>query len=109
MAGIKRFIKIRTQDEDLNKMQERVEAAFQPIFNSEIVNGVFLEEINLVTGSDNIIEHKLGRKVRGYIVVSKSANSNVYDKINDASDTTNKNFYLNLQCSANVTVNLWIF
>ncbi len=109
MARVKSFVKINHKDPVVNRIQEHIEQAFQPITKAEIIDGAFLQSVELTTGSDNIVEHKLGRQVIGYIVVSKSANSVIFDKINDATDTTDKKLFLNLQCSANATVNLWVF
>jgi hypothetical protein len=93
-------------DDNINKVQDNVQLALNPIINSPIINGILLSNITLTSGQDNIIEHKLGRELRGYLVVKKSANSNIWDlqDINKLSRLT-----LNLQCSTNCVISLWVF
>ena len=69
-------------------------------------NGVILEDIDLVSGSFTDIEHKLGRKPRGYLVIRKSAAQTVYE---DVGDYDNRKLFIKLRASGSVTVNLWVF
>jgi predicted Zn-dependent protease with MMP-like domain len=92
--------------DEVAKFQYNVVEAFTNIASVEILNGVLLKQVELVTGQDNNVNHKLGREPQGYIIVRKRANSNIWD-----SQDTNKfkDLTLVLNCSANVTVDLWIF
>lgn len=106
MASIKSFKKTSFTDDNLQRLQNNVETFSAPIVNSQIIDGVLIENVELATGSTNIIDHKLGRKPLGYFVVKKNANANIWDSqsTNDRPSLT-----LELLTSATVTVNLWIF
>lgn len=104
--ALKAFKKTSVDDTGVMKMQENIDAALVPILNAQIIDGVLLTGVSLLTGTTNVVEHRLNRKPLGYIVVLKSANANVWD-----SQSTNKlpTSTLELLCSANVVVNLWVF
>ena len=89
-----------------NNAQEHVESVINPVLDSAIIDGVLLEDIALVSGSFTSIEHKLGRKPRGYLVIRKSAAQTVYE---DAGDYDNRKLFIKLRASGSVTVNLWVF
>ena len=89
-----------------NNAQDHIESVINPVLDSAIVNGVILEDIDLVSGSFTSVEHKLGRKPRGYLVIRKSAAQTVYE---DVGDYDNRKLFLKLRASGSVTVNLWVF
>ena len=89
-----------------NNAQDHIESVINPVLNSAIIDGVILEDIDLVSGSFTDIEHKLGRKPRGYLVIRKSAAETVYE---DAGDYDNRKLFMKLRASGSVTVNLWVF
>jgi hypothetical protein len=71
-----------------------------------LIDGKLVSDAELTTGQDNEVGHGLGRIPQGYIVVDRNANSVV-----STSSTLNRNpkNSLILNCSANVTVSLWVF
>lgn len=89
-----------------NNAQDHLEEVINPITDSQIIDGVILEDIALNSSTFTTIEHKLGRKPRGYIVIRKSAAQTVFE---DAGDYANRKLFLKLKSSGAVTVNLWIF
>ena len=89
-----------------NSAQDHIESVINPVLNSAIIDGVILEDIDLVSGSFTDIEHKLGRKPRGYLVIRKSAAETVYE---DVGDYDNRKLFIKLRASGSVTVNLWVF
>lgn len=76
-----------------------------PLLASPIVNGQLLTGIALINGT-TIVNHKLGRKIQGYIVVGSSAAATIHD-----SQATNQMPQLTLQLISNAatTVALWVF
>jgi hypothetical protein len=104
--SLKGFKKIHTDNRELNKIQSNVEQLIEPFLNSEVVNGVLLKDIVLDSSKTNLISHKLGRKPQGWIVIGKNANSVIWDS---QSSNTKADKILELLCSANVTINLWVF
>lgn len=100
------FSKIGFADADLGRLESNIENSFKPVLSKEILEGSFLQDIVLTTGVTNKVSHGLQRPVNGYIVVKRNSNSVVYD--NESSNTL-KSTFLQLLCSANVTVSLWVF
>lgn len=91
--------------EDLTaKFQENVGAVVDVLSQIPILDGVLLEQITLTTGAANQVEHRLGREYRGFLVVSSSADSTFWNV-----DTTFRKRFIDIRCSANTTVNLWVF
>lgn len=103
---IKNYKKISSDIQELNQIQDRISDVFTAISSSDIINGVLLKSIFLSTGEENLIAHKLGRKPKGYIVIRKRSQSEIWDE-QDSVQMPNK--YLDLRCSANVLIDLWIF
>lgn len=99
---MKHLKKVATNDHKLNQIQNNMEQAITPVLDKAIIDGILLKDIAITTGSVDIVDHKLGRTPLGYIVVKRSANSVIWD-----SATNSRSISLN--CSANVTINLWIF
>jgi len=89
-----------------NNAQDHIEEVLNPVLNAAIIDGVILEDIDLVSGSFTSVEHKLGRKPRGYLVIRKSAAQTVYEEVEDYD---NRKLFLKLKASGSVTVNLWVF
>lgn len=104
--NVKTFKKIQAESKDLNKVQSNIEQFIVPFLNSEIINGVLLKDVVLDSSKTNLISHKLGRKPQGWIVIGKNANSVIWDS---QSSNTKEDKILELLCSANVTINLWVF
>lgn len=106
MAGIKSLRKLETDDPKLGKVQEYTQRSIDPIAKSEIINGTLLKKVKLTAGKDNNIDHKLGRKPQGWVLVRVRASATIWD-LQDA-NTLSKST-LRLWTSADVTVDLWVF
>lgn len=102
---LKDFKKISSTNKEVKQLQENVEQAIKPIINSQIVDGVLVKNIVIVSGTEKFVEHKLGREPIGFIVVRKRANAIIWD---DQDNNTNKRTF-SLNSSANVTIDAWIF
>jgi len=103
---IKKFERIRVEDEDANRIQDKIEKFSRQFPNKEIIDGLLIKDISLTVGLVNEIDHKLGRELIGYIVVGKSAAAIISD---DQANNTRKDKTLKLNTSALATVNLWVF
>lgn len=101
----KSFRKVVGQNRELNQVQSNVEQAVAEVIKNPLLNGRLIEDVALTTTASKI-EHKLGRTPRGYLIVKRSANAQVYDSL--ASEGS-PDLFLPLTASANVTVSLWIF
>ena len=91
---------------DLTKVQRDIKAALDGYQGVDILNGFLIADVELKTGKNNEIGHPLDRAVQGYFVVQKSANAVIFN--GSAGIGTSKNSFT-LQCSADVTVSLWVF
>lgn len=99
------FRRIHSDNREIVQVQKNIQDALSQILVLPILNGTLLENLVLSAG-DNTITHKLGRKVKGYIVVRKSAVSNIYDKI---STDTKLDQQFTLNASVACTISLWVF
>ena len=99
---LKQFKKTTSDDKTVTQVQENIEQAITPIISKQIIDGILLRDIVLTTGSTDSVNHKLGRKAIGYLVTKQNANSSIWN------GTLNSTI-IELNCSANVTVDLWVF
>ena len=82
---------------------------FSPLFetlgqvvNKEIIDGILLEDLSLVSGITNPIPHRLGRNPRGWLLVAKNANADVWEGERDKS-------FISFECDNDVIISLWVF
>ncbi len=101
------FRKQFTGDRTVDTLQTNVEQATAGLLKGIIKDGVLVTSVVLASG-DNKVPHKLQRPIRGYIIVTKNANVDIYDKLITQS-TSDKNIFLPLNSSGAVTISLWIF
>lgn len=102
--AIASFRRTRTDDNDLRQVQDAVNFVFQDISSKTILDGRVITDV-LVNGS-KLINHLLGRKLQGYLIISKDANADVWDS---QSTNTTPAVSLILNSSGPVKVNLWVF
>lgn len=103
---LKQVKKISSDIREVNQLQENVEQVLSPIIDKEILDGILIKDVQLVTGQDNIVSHLLGRDLVGWIVTRQKSNAVVWDS---QDSSTSKSRTLTLNCSANVTISLWVF
>lgn len=97
--------KFKSDDQSLSLMQTAWATELDPVLRNPLTSGNLLKSVELVTGS-NSVNHKLGRKLQGWLVIRKRAISEIYD----AQDTCpTPALTLQLVSSANVTVDLYCF
>ncbi len=63
---------------ELSLMQTRWAQQINPVLQAPANQSLLLKNISLVAGT-NVINHLLGRKLQGWIIVRKRANAAVYD------------------------------
>lgn len=103
---IRSFERVSVTDPELQSLQYRLEETLRPVTDSSIIDGRLIEDISLASGTTSKIAHKLGRKLRGWIVTGKNAAQHIYD---DNSGKTDLDTYIHLTASGTVTVNIWVF
>lgn len=100
-----RIQKLNTGDRLLNMIQDNVGNVVDPIAANPLINGIILTKVPLVTGANRVL-HKLQRPLIGWFVVRQRASATLYDTQDTNTDPT---VYLNLNASANVVVDLYVF
>lgn len=104
--AIKSFKRIQSTDRVVNQMQDNIEQVLRRIISSAILSGQLIEDVDIVTGTEKVVNHGLGRELRGWFIVRQNANANLWDS--QATNTlSNKTLILN--SSANVKISLWVF
>ena len=109
--SLRRFNKVfKPQDQEFNRLQDSIEQAVNPVIDSRIVDGVYIEEVDLST-ADTFVEHKLGREPLGFIVVRKFAAGDVFESLTDSSgDNYDRKKFINIKASTSLSnVYLCIF
>ncbi len=80
-------------------------ASLNPVIANPLVNGQIIPNVALISGR-NVINHKLQRKLQGYLVILNSASATFYD-----GQATNQmpDLILILYASGATTVSLYVF
>lgn len=95
----------QSPDIPFSLMQSQWAKYLNPLLANPLVNGIILPNITLSSGL-NIVNHRLGRNLQGWIIVMNNASATFYD-----SQATNQqqNLTLALIASAPCTVNIYVF
>jgi hypothetical protein len=80
-------------------------AMLNPIINNPANNSLLLTNIQIKTGP-NVINHRLGRKIQGWVICGIDGVASIYDT--QASNQM-PNLTLNLTSDADVTLSLLVF
>lgn len=86
-------------------MQSTWASMLEPIISQPVLDNVYLEDVKLVTGK-NVINHKLGRKLVGWIPTRIKAAATFYD---DQDNNQAPALTLVLYASADCTIDLVVF
>lgn len=96
---------LKTEDQDLSLMQSKWKSILDPIISNPANNSLVLSNLTLISG-DNTINHLLGRKLQGWIVIGNSAATTFYDK---QSSNQQPQLTLALHTSGACVVSLLVF
>lgn len=103
------FKRIRTDDRELEMIQDNIESAFRPIVASDIVPGLLLKDVILRAGQDNLVAHTLARMPQLWHVVRIDAAANLYEYPSiELGGLTLTSRFINLRTSADCKVSLWV-
>lgn len=87
-------------------LQTKWATELNPILTNPVSNGLLLKGIILTTGA-NVINHKLGRKLQGWVVTRYIGGA---ASLYDTQDNNGMpQLTLNLTSSANVSVDIYVF
>ena len=101
------FKKQDVDNTSLQFIQDNIDDALRGLLvTAPILDGNLIEDIVIVTGTEKLVNHNLGRNLIGWIITRKSASSVVWDS---QSTNNNPSTTLALNSSANVTISIWAF
>lgn len=97
--------RFQTDDQALALLQTSWATELNPLLANVLSNGSLLKRVVLTSGA-NVVNHKLGRKLQGWFITRKNASADIYDT-QDTNATPA--LTLTLNCSAAVTVDIYVF
>lgn len=98
------FTQTKTQNPEISNLQGVLSRVFQGILGVRIIDGRLIEDVQ-VTFAGTRINHKLGRKIKGWQLVDKDADESVW-RINSS---TRPESEITLQATGTTNVTLWVF
>lgn len=99
--------KIRTGNQDIDRIGDALVDLRNWLGSKEIVDGVLIADQALVTGANgNTITHKLGRDYKGYLIVRRSDYTLTH---RDQASLVDTSLFINIRASVACTVTLWVF
>lgn len=87
----------------LISFQDNIFDFLTPIFRNVLLDGIYYRDVQIQT-SETKIPHRLQRSYIGYIICGQDADARIWTPNKDDSDV-----YLNLQASASVNADIWVF
>jgi hypothetical protein len=89
----------------MDQMQTKWASQLNPVLRNALINGQLLPDVSLINGI-TVVNHLLGRKLQGWLIVGINGAATVYD-----SQATNQTPQLTLVLNSNAAVscNLWVF
>lgn len=96
------FKKIRGLVDLVAKLQDNVDEVLRVISRKEILDGRIISDIEITSGTTKTVNHGLDRQPQGYIVIKNSSNAVIYGDTFTSST-------LELDASANTTIDIWVF
>jgi hypothetical protein len=100
---------IITTDQNLQLIQNNVNNALTPLQNQPMTGGVLLNNLSLISGQDNLIQHTLGRVPVIYFIGNFTVNTTVWSPTSSSLNGASSNaLTINLRCSTSCNVSMWI-
>jgi hypothetical protein len=96
----KSFRKLYTKDDTINRIQDSIKEAIDPVLSDLILNRA--EIITTILTTDTVISHNLNRIPTGFIVTDTTTNSTLWRVAWDASTIT-------LKASTDSPIKLFLF
>ena len=103
--SLKALKTIQPKEYELDTVQRNVKEFAGQLEKNVVLDGILLENISLLSASSNTVNHKLGRKIKGWIVTKIQANANVWENSTQPLPSST----LILDVSADCTVSLYVF
>lgn len=95
----------QTDDQDLSLMQTKWAAQLNPLLELPLNDSALLPNVNLINGTTQV-NHRLGRKPLGWIIIRQRASAIIYDT---QDSNQHPELTLSLVSNAAVVVDLIVF
>lgn len=92
---------------DLLAIQRNMQILSDELAAKEHLDSFIRKDVELTAGSVNYINHLLGKRIRGWLLGKRNANSVIWE--DDTDTTVDKTINIALWCSADVTVDLIVW
>ena len=100
------YKKTHTSDLATTQIQQSTANSLSQLTNNPLLSGILIEDIQLIFGENKSINHGLGRKIRGYLIVKKN---NAIDVWMDPAAQSLPERLLVLTPSADAIISLYVF
>lgn len=94
--------RLRVENENADRIQDNTNLALQNLYKEPFLSGVFVEDLTVSAGPF-ILEHKLGRIPKGYLLTK----SNVFTLIKVSGQQTE--FYSQMEAQVAGKISVYIF
>lgn len=101
------YEKYRSDDYELNRVQDKIDEFARAVQTGGIVDGRLVENVDLIANQTNMVYHGLGRRYKGYIVVS--INEKVTVQVVDADNLSPEKYIPLTVVTYPATASLWVF
>lgn len=118
LSIINSFPKIQFPERPISLFQDNVFNAFAPIQASPLIGGQLLTSVvnnttvkyvSLISAQDNLISHQLGYVPSIYIAGIPNVDTRIWSPVTASLNGSNvSSTQINLRCSANCTVSIWV-
>ena len=88
----------------LPQLQSKWSTALNPVIANLLVNGQLISNISLINGT-TVVNHKLGRNIQGWFLVSPQGAAIVYQAVRQPNPTLT----ITLVSNAAIVTDLWVF
>lgn len=92
------------QKQTLEQLSTKWASQLNPVLANLLVNGQLLDNVTLFSGT-TVVNHKLGRQIQGWFLVSPLGAATVYE----AAQQPNPTLTLTLVSNAAIQTGLWVF
>lgn len=89
-------------ERDLTMVQTSIADTLDKVTNVQLIDGNILSNLVLPSLSRRSFQHKLGRKIIGWILIDNIANSNIWKISSD-------NNFITLESNSDTIVSIWVF
>lgn len=105
--GLEALKKISVPGYIVDKVQGNVDDVLRRLAGNEFITGRLFKEVALTAGKPTAVKHNLGREANWIVVRKFSAVDDIWEVSGDANKAPKSE--LLLDCTSDVTVNLYLF